>query len=360
MLKYQPRGLVHRKNARLGVEKQGVQFSRPRLYNELMKIGFFELRAGEKEYLENNLELTDSIFSNEILTPQSVTSHPELEAISTHSNSKITSEVINSLPNLKLIITRTTGVDHIDLKSAQEKGVTVCNIPSYGENTVAEYAFTLLLALSRKIILSYRRIHTDNKFSTEGLQGFDLSGKTLGVIGTGKIGLHAIKIAKGFDMHILAYDIYPKNELQEEMGFKYVDLDTLLEQSDIISLHVPYIPSTHYLINSDSIKKMKKGIIIINTSRGKVVDTKALLKGLTDGHIAGAGLDVFEEEDKVNSDKTIPQDLLIYKIAQMNNVIVTPHNAFNTKEAEERILITTIENIKSFIANSPKNVVKLT
>lgn len=323
-----------------------------------MKIGFFEIRTDEERLLKFQLSKHSLLFSKEIISEKNIEKYKDIDILSTHSDSKVTEDIINGLPKLKLIATRTTGFDHIDLKTAKEKNIVVCTVPSYGEDTVAEYAFALLLALSRKIIPAYNRIHTQRLCTTENLQGFDLKGKTIGIIGTGKIGIHAIKIALGFGMNVLAYDVYEKLDLAKDLGFKYVSLDELLENSDIISLHVPYFPSTHYLINKENIKKVKKGAVIINTARGKVVDTEAVLLGLEQGYLAGAGLDVFEEEAQLKNDRCIPLNSTIDKIIKMENVIVTPHNAFNSKEAEERIVQTTVENIQAFKKGTPQNQVK--
>lgn len=326
---------------------------------KLMYIGFFEIRNGEKEYLEKGLSDNQLFFSENIITPEILSKHSDLEILSTHSGSKITAEVINSLPNLKLIAARTTGTDHIDLKAAQEKGIMICNIPAYGEITVAEYTFALILALSRKIIPAYQRIHTDHKFSTGGLQGFDLNGKTIGIIGTGRIGQHVIKIAGGFKMKIIAQDAFPKESLQNELNFRYVGLDELLSQSDIVSIHIPLTKESQYLINIDNISQFKKGALLINTSRGGVVETAAVLRGIDEGILSGAGLDVFEEEKDVTEDRTLPEDQTLRLLLEKENVIITPHNAFNTVESEQRILATTVKNITAFESGSPQNLVTL-
>lgn len=322
-----------------------------------MRIAFFELRDDEKEYLEDKFSSNDLIFSSEILSDEDLKANPDIEVISTHTDSKITTDVINKLPQLKLIATRTTGFDHIDLKAALEKEITVCNVPTYGENTVAEYAFALLLALSRKIIPSYLRVHNENQFNTTNLQGFDLKNKTIGVIGTGHIGEHVIKIAKGFDMQVLAFDTFPKVDLQSTLGFKYVTLDELLKNSDVVTLHVPLIPQTKHLINTENISKLKKGSVLINTARGPVVETAAILKGIEEKILAGVGIDVFEEETEIHERK-LSRDSALSKIINMENIIVTPHNAFNSKEAEERIIQTTVDNIQSYIEGNPQNLVK--
>lgn len=316
-----------------------------------MKIAFFDLEGWEEEILKNELAGHELM-----LFRDSLKGHlPELsdvDAVSVFIHSRIGKEEMDAMPNLKLIATRSTGYDHIDIDEAKKRGISVFNVPSYGENTVAEFAFALILALTRKIIQCRDRVRA-GKFSTEGLRGMDLKGKTIGVIGTGRIGRHLIRMAKGFDMNIIAYDAYPNEDYAREMGYKYVSLDELLSSSDIISIHVPYLPSTHHLINMENIGKLKKGAIIINTARGPVIETEALVRGLNEGIIGGLGLDVLEGETLMNVDDAAgltPEQLRILEsneiLVKHESVIITPHNAFNTHEAVRRILDTTIRNLK--------------
>ena len=227
-------------------------------------------------------------------------------------------------------------------------------MPFYGENTIAEYAFALLLCLSRRIIESRQRI-LDGSFNTSGLEGFDLKDKTIGIIGSGHIGLHTAKISKGFDMKVIVYDINRNDNLAKEIGFEYVDMDTLLKNSDIISLHVPYNKYTHHLINKDSFDKMKNGVVIINTARGAVVETESLIEALESKKVLAAGLDVLEGEDYLrglyNNHSEEEKNKILEnknKLLSFDNVIVTPHNAFNTKEAKIRIDRTSVDNIIEF------------
>jgi D-lactate dehydrogenase len=268
-----------------------------------------------------------------------------------------------------MIATRSTGYDHINIEACKAKGVAVATVPSYGEETVAEYAFALMLTLSRKIFESYDRIKETGSFDLAGLRGFDLNGKTLGVIGTGKIGKNVIEIAKGFNMKVIAYDKFPDETYKQKMGYEYLALDEVLAQADIITLHVPFLPENEHMINAESIAKMKKGVYLINTARGALVETDALLKALKEGIIAGAGLDVLEEEGVIKDELNFltsahpgEHDLRVvlenHVLVDMPNVVVTPHNAFNTWEALQRILDTTLENIKSFSSGTPQNVVK--
>jgi D-lactate dehydrogenase len=214
---------------------------------------------------------------------------------------------------------------------------------------------------------AFVRVRAGN-FSLDGLRGFDLKDKTIGVVGAGHIGLHVIRIARGFGMTVLAYDVRRDNFLSEVLGFSYADLDTLLGRSDILTLHAPYNKHTHHLINHDNVGKIKRGAILINTSRGGLVDTEALLNALDVGILSGAGLDVLEgeeaiyEESALLGDATNPerlrQAIQNHLILKHPNVVFTPHNAFNSQEALERILQTTAENIAAFVAGAPRNVVK--
>ena len=277
-------------------------------------------------------------------------------------------DVLQKLPDLEMIATRSTGFDHIDIQTAGANKVVVCNVPFYGENTVAEHTFALILALSRKLFDSAERARKGD-FTLDGLRGFDLKDKMLGIIGLGHIGFHVARIAKGFEMKVLAYDVKEDKKLAKKIGFEYSSLENLLANSDIITLHAPYNEKTKHLINSENIKKIKKGACLINTARGGLIETQALFKALSDGTLAGAGLDVLEEECFIKEEaqllsKEFPKTcdlrtvLQNHILLQQKNVIITPHNAFNSNEALMRILDTTVENIKSFAAGKPQNIVK--
>ncbi len=293
----------------------------------------------------------------------------DVEVLSVFVSHEVKKEHLEKMPNLKLIATRSTGYDHLDIDTAKEMGISVATVPSYGENTVAEFAFALLLALSRRTYESYKQVSETGSFAKNELRGFDLYDKTFGVIGTGKIGMNSVRIAKGFGMKVVAYDVFPKEEESKELGFSYVSLDELLGSSDVISIHTPYNKETHHMINVDNIEKIKKGAYIINTARGGIIETRALIKGLESGIITGAGLDVLEEEgvlgdelqllekDHPNADE-LRTTLLNHYLIDHPNVIITPHNAFNTEEAMKRIIDTTVLNMKSFINGDPVNIVK--
>ena len=290
----------------------------------------------------------------------------KFNVISVFIYSRINKEVISSLPSLKLITTRSTGFDHIDLKEAKKRKILVCNVPFYGENTVAEHTFALILSLSRNVHKSYLRTLRGD-FSIEGLKGFDLKDKVLGVIGAGHIGLHVIRIAKGFGMQVLASDAHQNKFLAEVLGFKYVSLDNLLRNSHIITLHVPYTKSTHHLINRENINLIKKGAILINTSRGAVVDSEALIEALDKKILSGVGLDVLEGEELIKEEKQLLYDKKKLEVLanlvkghillSRDNVVFTPHIGFYSQEALERILETTVGNIFRFLEGRPQNVV---
>lgn len=250
---------------------------------------------------------------------------------------QVTAEVFERLPRLRLLVTRSVGYEHIDLVEAARRGIPVCHVPDYGAHMIAEHAFGLLLAVARNIVRGHRRYVDERLFSDRSLAGVELNGKTLGVIGAGRIGRQAIRIGRGFDMRVLAHDLAPEAALAEELGFTYTSLETLLAESEAITLHVDLNEGTHHLINETSLALMKPEAILINTSRGGVVDTKALIAALRSGRLAGAGLDVLEEERET------------YHDFSGLNVVVTPHLGWYTDGAVERILAISLNNIAAFM-----------
>ncbi len=333
-----------------------------------MRIVFFEIHEWEKKFLEERLpsEVECSFYAC-TLQEANADEFKDAEAVCTFIYSQVTKEALAALPKLRLVTTRSTGYDHIDLAACREHGITVCNVPTYGENTVAEHTFALILNLSRNVHKSYLRT-LQNNFSIDDLRGFDLKGKTLGVIGAGHIGLHVIKIAKGFGMHVLAFDPHPQQFIADILHYRYAPLKEIFAASDIITLHVPLTEHTRHLINAEAISQMREGVIIINTSRGEVIDTDALYEGLKSGKIKGAGLDVIEKERLITEEeqlrkvspnkqewKTLYENIEILK---MPNVVFTPHNAFNSQEALERILETSAENIRAFLEGRAQNTVQ--
>lgn len=253
---------------------------------------------------------------------------------------------------VELIALRCAGFNNVDLAAAAELGLRVVRVPAYSPYAVAEYALALMLALNRKIQRASWRTR-DGNFSLNGLLGFDMHGRTAGIIGTGKIAKVLIGILRGLGMNILAYDVYPDHAFAEANGVRYVTLDELYAGSDIVSLHCPLTPETEYIINKESIAKMKKGVMIINTGRGMLINSEDLIEGLKSQHVGFAGLDVYEEEAnyffKDKSDRIIEDDTLA-RLLSFNNVIMTSHQAFFTEEATDNIARTTLSNIAAYVA----------
>lgn len=274
------------------------------------------------------------------------------ECVSIFANDKGSREVLQQLAagGTKLLALRSAGFNHVDLKAARELGITVVRVPEYSPYSVAEHAVALILTLNRKIHKAYNRVREGN-FSLAGLVGFDLHGKTVGVVGTGRIGKAFVRIMRGFGCRVLAYDVYPDQNFAAEVKCQYVSFEELLKQSDIISLHVPLSSKTHHMINQDAFGQMKKCVLFINTSRGGLVDTKALIKQLKNGELAGAGLDVYEEEANlffVDHSSDVLKDDVLARLMTFSNVVLTSHQGFLTREALENIAGTTLENIAQF------------
>lgn len=291
----------------------------------------------------------------------------QVEVLLPFIHSHVGAEEMAAMPQLKLIATRSTGYDHIDLHAAADKGIVVTNVPAYGETAVAEYTFALLLALSRKVNQAWATMR-DGTAHREELRGFDLYGKTLGVVGAGAIGLHVIRIARGFGMQALAYDVLQNQLLSEVLEFQYVGFNELLARSDVVTLHAPALPSTYHMINHETLSLMKRGTILINTARGSLIDTTALAWALDTHILAGVGLDTLEgeeflkqEEDLLNASDTEEKLKLLVQnnmLLRRQNVLITPHIAFNSQEALHRILETTVTNVQAFFAGHPQNLVK--
>jgi len=332
------------------------------------KAVFFETAPWERRYLAKALRLVRANvqFLTEPLSEATLARGQGAEVLSIFIYSQLNRSLIRRLRGVKLIATRSTGFDHIDLKACKAHKIAVANVPAYGEHTVAEHTFALILALSRNVHKAYVRT-VKGDFSLTGLQGFDLKGKTIGVIGAGRIGLHVIKMAKGFGMEVLAYDVQKNPFLSEVLDFQYVPLPALLRQADIVSLHLPYSPATHHLMTRDTFRLMKRGALLINTARGGLVDTDALVWALDAGIVGGAGLDVLEGEELVKEErqlleKDFPKERLITALKNTillhrENVVITPHIAFDSREALQRILDTTVTNITSFLRGTSVNLV---
>jgi D-lactate dehydrogenase len=333
----------------------------------MAKIVFFEVEAWEKGYINSAIINYQPILTSEKLDESTMDQYQDCEAISIFIYSTINRTILDKLPNLKFIATRSMGFDHIDLAACREKGIVVANVPVYGAHTVAEHTIALMLAVSRKIVPSVERAKKGD-FSSVGLTGFDLFGKTLGVIGTGHIGKNVCELGISFGMKVIAYCHHEDADLCAR-GVKYVSLDELLANSDVISLHLPHNSETEHLINVNNISKIKKGAILINTARGALIETKAILEGLEKGILAGVGLDVLEEENALKEEREflssehiakgdIQTELLDHILLERDDVVITPHNAFNSKEALEEILETSLGNIKNYINGAPTNIVE--
>lgn len=330
----------------------------------MIKTVFFDVKEIEHKFLEENKP--DECEFIYISSPLSKDSQSEIEfakdaeILSVFTSSRVSGNLLEKFPKLKLITTRSTGFNNVDLEYCTQKGINVCNVPAYGEVTVAEYAFALLLNVIRKVNTAYFDLKK-GEINLEKYRGKDLQGKTIGIIGMGSIGSHTAKIAYGFGMNILTYDPLPNEALREKLGVKYVELDELYKSSDIISLHAPSKKENFHMINDEAFSRMKDGVIIINTARGEIMDTNALYRALLSGKVAGAGLDVLECEEIIAHEELflskidcvdkncLAKTLINHKLLDMPNVVVTPHIAFDTEEAVYRILQTTMTNINSYV-----------
>lgn len=320
-----------------------------------MKVAVFSAKSYDREFLDGanaaaNAGHELSYFEVK-LDLQSAVLAAGHEAVCAFVNDQLDRNVLEKLAaqDTKLVALRSAGFNHVDLEAAYDLDIRIGRVPAYSPQAVAEHTVALILSLNRKIHKAYARVREGN-FALEGLLGFDLSGRSVGIVGTGKIGLCMARIMRGFGCQLLAFDPHPDPEL-EELGGRYVELSELLSSSDIISLHCPLNPATHHLINRSAIDQMKPGVMVINTSRGAVVDTKAMIAGLKSGKIGYLGLDVYEEESDLFfenlSDQTI-QDDVFARLLTFPNVLITGHQAFFTREAMSSIAQTTIGNISSF------------
>ncbi|MGB7839079.1 MAG: NAD(P)-dependent oxidoreductase [Terrimicrobiaceae bacterium] len=348
-----------------------------------MKIYFVEVEPPERRFFESELSDHDLHFVSGLEEIEG-----DAEIVSTFIYSRIDRSFLDRHAAVRLIATRSTTHDHLELESCAKRNVTMCIVPSYGDHVVAEHTFALLLAVARRLRESMN-LGESSHFSYEKLRGFELRSKTFGIIGAGRIGLCTIPIARSFGMNVIACDIRPKPKLAKERGFRYVAFEELLAGSDIISLHASLNPSSYHILNREAFTKCRPGVVIINTARGKLIDTNALIEALDQGIVRGAGLDVLGEEsvmrrraERIISDQIIqrvrePVELPkvaardplrakeIEKLMRLGSlllrpeVVCTPHTAFNCVEAIERINRVTLENIKAFIAGTPINTLSL-
>ena len=332
-----------------------------------MRIVIFEVEPWERPAFDPLLADHEVTFTEEPLTAENAAAYRDAEIISVFIYSAPDRAVLEQFKDLRLVSTRSTGYDHIDLDACDEAGIMVCNVPSYGEHTVAEHVFGLLLTISHNLWNAIDRTRKGD-FSLEGLRGFDLMGKTMGVVGTGAIGRHVVRIARGFGMHVLATDLHEDEAFAREYDFRYVPLNDLLSHSDVISLNVPLNDRTKHMIGAEQFDLMKDHVVIINTSRGALIDIKAMVAALADGTIGAAGLDVLPAEPVIREEAELLRSafraehdletlLADHILLRLRNVYITPHSAFDTEEAVRRILEVTVENIQGFLADSPVHVV---
>ncbi len=273
------------------------------------------------------------------------------EAVCPFVNDDVGAPVVEHLARqgIRLIALRSAGFNHVDLRAAEAQGLTVSRVPAYSPYAVAEHAVGLVLNLNRKLHRAHQRVREGN-FALDGLLGFDLHGRTVSVLGTGKIGAVFARIMLGFGCRVLAHDPYPSDELKA-VGVEYVDLEAALAQGDVVALHLPLTPGTHHLVDAEAIDRMKDGVMLINTSRGGLVDTRAVIDGLKSGRIGGLGLDVYEEEADLffeDLSDTVIQDDVFARLLTFPNVLITGHQGFFTRDALENIARTTLENATAF------------
>ena len=321
-----------------------------------MKVAFFNTKSYDKEFFEQYVQNTEVelTFFEGTLTCETIELTRGHDAVCVFVNDQLNADVMAKLAEygVKLIALRCAGFNNVDLEAAERHQIKVVRVPAYSPAAVAEHAVALILTLNRKTHKAYNRVR-ENNFSLERLTGLNFKKKTLGPIGTGKIGVAFSRIMKGFGCHVLAHDPYPRQDLQDE-GIVYTELDTLFDKSDIISLHCPLTPESKHLINKESINKMKRGVMLINTSRGGLINTKDAIKGLKKGKLGYLGIDVYEQEEDLffkDLSENIIQDETIMRLISFPNVLITSHQAFFTREALEQIASTTIQNIIDFNNN---------
>ncbi len=324
-----------------------------------MKIACFDTHSYDRESFEAaNVQFQHQItFFEPRLTLETAPLAKGYDAVCSFVNDKVDEAVLSILSGAgtRLVALRSAGYNHVDLVAAARLGIPVVRVPEYSPHAVAEHAVALLLALDRKIHRAHARVREWN-FSLEGLVGFDVYGKTVGIVGTGRIGQAAARIFRGFGCRLLAYDVKPEPVLVSELGARYVGLPELYRESDIISLHVPLTPATRHMIDAEALAMMKRGVVLINTGRGALIDSRALIGALKNGHLGAAGLDVYEEEEGIffqDLSDSVLQDDVLARLLSFPNVIITSHQAFLTREALSTIARITLENVTAFERGEP-------
>ncbi len=334
-----------------------------------INIAVFDVEPEMERYFRAHFPASKTIlrFYRRSLRERDAKTLGDIEILIVFIHSKVGENILRAMPKLKLIATCSTGYDHIDVRACAKRDVAVANVPAYGENTVAEFTFALLLGVMRRIREAAEHTRAGN-FSARELRGYDLTGKTIGVVGCGKIGMRVIHIANGFGMRVLAYDPVIKASVIKKNNAMSASLDRLIRTSDIITLHAPLLPSTRHLLNAVRFRQMKKGVVIINTARGGLIDTNALFRALQKGTVRFAGLDVLEGEEALVQEES---QLLLAKFSETSmrtvlenhfllrddRVLITPHVAFNSHEAVERIYAVTVKNVLAFAQGKPANLV---
>lgn len=324
-----------------------------------MKIAVFDTHSFDREALQkaNQDNRHELVFLEPKLDPRTALLAKDFPAVCSFVNDSLSRETLAVLQShgTRLVLLRSAGFNHVDLQAASECGITVLRVPEYSPYAVAEHTVAMILTMNRKIHRSFNRVRELN-FSLDGLVGFDLHGKTVGIIGTGRIGSTFARIMRGFGCHLVAFDEFPNAKLTPELGLQYVALSDLFSKADIISLHVPLTPKTRHLLDQSAFSQMKKGVMIVNTGRGGLIETKALITALKNGSVGFAGLDVYEEEEGVffqNLSESGLDDDVLARLLTFPNVLITSHQAFLTHEALSNIAATTLDNASSFENKGP-------
>ncbi|WP_133793885.1 NAD(P)-dependent oxidoreductase [Prosthecobacter fusiformis] len=318
-----------------------------------MSVAFFDTKPYDREAVlaAPGSDAVDWIFHDFRLTAETASTASGADAVCVFVNDKLDRPCLEKLAaaGVKLAALRCAGFNQVDLPAARELGIAVTRVPAYSPHAVAEHAVTLLMTLNRKIHRAYNRVREHN-FSLAGLVGFDLYGKTVGIVGTGKIGRCTAQIFRGFGTRVLAHDPFPVDEWATSNSIEYTSLETLLKESDVVSLHLPLTPETHHLLNRETLAQMKPGAYLVNSSRGKLVDTVELIESLKSGHLGGVALDVYEEEEGIFFEDLsghVLQDDTLALLVSLPNVLITSHQAFLTQEALGEIARVTVANINA-------------
>ncbi|QQR48493.1 2-hydroxyacid dehydrogenase [Myxococcus xanthus] len=324
-----------------------------------MRVAVFDTHRYDRDALEAaNARFRHALtYFEPRLTLQTAPLAEGFPAVCSFVNDKVDAATLEVLHagGVRLVAARSAGYNHVDLEAARRLDMRVTRVPEYSPHAVAEHAVALVMSLNRHIPRAFSRVR-DWNFSLDGLVGFDLAGKTVGVVGTGRIGRVAARIFKGFGCNVLCYDVAPDAAFERELGVRYAPLDTLFSESDILSLHVPLTPGTRHLVDAAALARMKRGVVLVNTGRGALIDSKALVAALKSGHIGGAGLDVYEEEEGVffqDLSGQVLQDDVLARLLTFPNVLVTSHQAFLTHEALANIAETTLASLQAFERGEP-------